>query len=205
MKDYTLYIFDFDMTLFDSMKGVKICYRKAFQAVGFPFDERKCQTYIRESIDQTFERFSNAPCKRREFVAAFIRESELSMLHNTQIFPETDHVIKALMLRGKRLCIASGKTEERIKSILKNHGLCGAFEHVIGYERIQEPKPSPYCLNYIISKYDIPKDRICYVGDAMNDMLAARNAGVDGIYIPRGNPDDAPCAFRIETLRDLLV
>ena len=205
MKDYQLYIFDFDMTLFDSMKGVKRCYKKAFEAVGFPFDEKKCQIYIRESIDHTFERFSNAPCKRREFVMAFIRESANSMLKNTVIFPETEGVIKALMLKGKNLCIASGKTEERIKSILKDHGLCGAFEHVIGYERTMEPKPSPYCLEYIISKYSIPKDRICYVGDARNDMLAARNAGVDGIYIPRGNPDDAPCAFRIETLRDLLV
>ena len=205
MKDYQLYIFDFDMTLFDSMKGVKRCYKKAFEAVGFPFDEKKCQIYIRESIDHTFERFSNAPCKRREFVMAFIRESANSMLKNTVIFPETEGVIKALMLKGKNLCIASGKTEERIKSILKDHGLCGAFEHVIGYERTMEPKPSPYCLEYIISKYSISKDRICYVGDARNDMLAARNAGVDGIYIPRGNPDDAPCAFRIETLRDLLV
>ena len=205
MKDYQLYIFDFDMTLFESMKGVKRCYKKAFEAVGFPFDEKKCQMYIRESIDHTFERFSNAPCKRREFVMAFIRESENCMLKNTTIFPETDGVIKALMLKGKRLCIASGKTEERIKAILRDHGLCGAFEHVIGYERMKEPKPSPYCLEYIMSKYDIPKDRVCYVGDAMNDMLAAKNAGIDGIYIPRGNPDDPPCAFRIESLRDLLV
>ncbi|MBO4552152.1 MAG: HAD family hydrolase [Candidatus Methanomethylophilaceae archaeon] len=205
MKDYRLYIFDFDMTLFDSMKGVKRCYRKAFQAVGFPFDERKCQVYIRESLDHTFERFSNVPCKRREFIAAFVRESESCMVKNTTIFPETESVIKALMLRGKRLCIASGTSEDRIKSILKEYGLCGAFEHVIGYERTLEPKPSPYCLNYLMSKYDIPKEDVCYVGDAMNDMLAAKNAGIDGIYIPRGNPDDAPCAFRIETLRDILV
>ena len=205
MKDYRLYIFDFDMTLFDSMKGVKRCYRKAFQAVGFPFDERKCQTYIRESLDHTFERFSNAPCKRREFVSAFVRESESCMVKNTTIFPETESVIKALMLRGKRLCIASGKSEDRIKSILKEYGLCGAFEHVIGYERTLEPKPSPYCLDHLMSKYDIPKEEVCYVGDGMNDMLAARNAGIDGIYIPRGNPDDAPCTFRIESLKELLV
>ena len=204
MKDYQLYIFDFDMTLFDSMKGVKRCYRKAFQAVGFPFDERKCQIYIRESLDHTFERFSNAPCKRREFISAFIRESENCMTKNTTIFPETEQVIKALMLRGKNLCIASGKTEERMVAILREYGLHGAFEHIVGYESSLEPKPSPYCLNLIIDRYSIPKDRICYVGDAMNDMLAAQNAGIDGIYIPRGNPDDAPCVFRIENLKELL-
>ena len=204
MKDYSLYIFDFDMTLFDSMKGVKRCYRAAFKAVGIPFDEDMCQIYVREGIEQTFSRYSDAPCRRREFIAAFIRESETSMLENTAIFPETEHVIKALMLRGKRLCIASGKTEGRIMATLRNYGLGGAFEHIVGYESTLEPKPSPYCLNAIISKYDIPRDRICYVGDARNDMLAARNAGIDGIYIPRGNPDDAPCAARISSLNELL-
>ena len=49
------------------------------------------------------------------------------------------------------------------------------------------PKPSPYCLEYLMSKYDIPKEEVCYVGDAMNDMLAARNAGIDGIYISGDN------------------
>lgn len=204
MKDYDLYIFDFDMTLFDSMKGVKRSYGKAFQTVGFPFDEKMCQIYIRESLDQTFARFSDSPCKKREFVSAFILESELSMIGNITIFPETEHVVKSLMLRGKRLCIASGKTEERITTILKNHQMFGAFEFIVGYEKTLEPKPSPYILNYIISKYNIPRDRICYVGDARNDMLAAKAAEIDGIYIPRGNPDDAPYAYRIGSLTELL-
>lgn len=204
MKDYSLYIFDFDMTLFDSMKGVRRCYKKAFAAVGLPFDEEMCSVYVRESIDQTFARYSNAPCKRREFITAFMLESEFCMLDNTTIFPETEHVIKSLMLRGKRLCIASGKGEERIRTILSNYQLGGAFEHIIGFERMLEPKPSPYCLNYIMSQYDLPKEKVCYVGDAMNDMLAAKNAGIDGIYIPRGNTDDAPCIARIDSLKELL-
>lgn len=204
MKDYDLYIFDFDMTLFDSMEGVRRCYRKAFASVGLPFDESMCNVYIRESIEHTFARFSNAPCKRREFIAAFIMESECCMMKNTKIFPETELVIKTLMLRGKKLCIASGKTEERIRQILHNYGLTGAFDHILGFERMAEQKPSPYCLNWIMSQYEIPKDRVCYVGDARNDMLAAVNAGVDGIYIPRGNLEDAPCVERIDNLTELL-
>lgn len=204
MKDYSLYIFDFDMTLFDTMKGVKRCYRKSFEAVGLPFDEKMCQVYVRESIDHTFARFSDAPCKKREFVMAFILESEKCMLNSTVIYPETDRVIKALMLRGKRLCIVSGKEECRIELILKNHGLRGAFEHIVGYEHTVEPKPSPYAINQVISEYDISREKICYVGDALNDMLAAQNAGIDGIYVPRDNPDDAPCTARIKDLTELL-
>ena len=170
MKDYSLYIFDFDMTLFDSMKGVRRCYRKAFRSAGLPFDESKCSVYVRESIEQTFARFSDAPCRRREFITSFILESESCMLANTDIFPETEHVIKSLMMRGKRLCIASGKTEARIGQILHEYGLGGAFEHIFGFERMSEPKPSPMCLEWIMSQYSIPKDTVCYVGDARNDM-----------------------------------
>jgi phosphoglycolate phosphatase len=204
MKEYDLYIFDFDMTLFDTMKGVRKAYKKAFEAADLPFDENKCQMYIRESIDQTFHRYSDAPCRYREFVAGYINESVRSMADNTVIFPETADVILTLKRRGKDLCIASGKTEERIKQILSQHQLLSCFDHIFGFERMAEPKPSPYCLNWIIGQYDIPKERICYVGDAERDMMAADAAGIDGIFVPRFYDADVHCAFEIKNLREIL-
>ena len=204
MKQYDLYIFDFDMTLFDSFAGVRNAYRKAFSAVGIPLDESMCSQYIKESIDQTFARYSDSPCMFREFVSAFISESQRSMVNNTTIFPESSEVIKALFKGEKHLCIASGKTEERIIAILEKHQLLGYFEHIIGYERMLFPKPSPYCLNWCISKYDIPLERICYIGDSEKDMLAAEAAGIDGIHICREGDGDVSGKTVIKDLRELL-
>ena len=204
MKQYDLYIFDFDMTLFDSFAGVRDAYRKAFSAVGIPLDESMCSQYIRESIDQTFARYSDSPCRFREFVSAFINESQRSMTRNTTIFPESSEVIKTLFRKEKHLCIASSKTEDRIVAILEKHQLLKYFEHIIGYERTLSPKPSPYCLEWCISQYDIPLERICYVGDGAKDMLAAKAAGIDGIQICREDTEDVSSTISIRDLRELL-
>ena len=204
MKQYDLYIFDFDMTLFDSFAGVRKAYCKAFDAVGIPLDESMCVQYVKESIDQTFARFSNSPCKFREFVSAFIKESQISMASNTTIFSESGEVIKTLFRKEKHLCIASCKMEERIIAILEKHQLSRYFEYIIGYEHTLFPKPSPYCLECCISHYDIPLERICYVGDGVKDMIAAKAAGIDGIHICRDGIEDGSCTVSIRDLGELL-
>lgn len=35
MKGYCNYIFDFDYTLFDTSKGMDICYKKAINSIGY--------------------------------------------------------------------------------------------------------------------------------------------------------------------------
>ncbi len=204
MKDYDLYIFDFDMTLADSLKPSIACYRKAFEAVGFPFDESQCSEYMKESLNHTFGRFSECTCKIREFVTAFIMESEKDMVKETTLFPETLDVIKELHRRGKILCIASGKVEYRIGQTLDLYDIRQYFDQVVGYESMMEHKPSPYCIDLIMSAYDIPKDKACFVGDSPNDMLCAKNAGVGAIYIDRGNATECDCDIVIHDLSELI-
>ena len=204
MKDYELYIFDFDMTLVDSLKPSIGCYRKAFEVAGFPFDERKCSEYMRESMNQTFGRFSDCTCKLREFVTAFIMESEKDMVESTSFFSESMHVIEELYDRGKILCIASGKTEYRIRQTLDRFGITDHFDQIVGYERMVEQKPSPYCIDLIMGKYDIPRRNACFIGDSPNDMLCAINAGVDAIHIDRGDAIECVCDHRIHDLSELI-
>ena len=204
MKDHSLYIFDFDMTLADSLKPSIACYRKAFEAVGFPFDESQCSEYMKESLNHTFERFSKCTCKLREFVTAFIMESEKEMVKETTLFPEVMDVIRELKGRGKILCIASGKIEYRIRQTLDIYGITQAFDQIIGYESMMEQKPSPYCIDLIMSRYDIPKSEVCFVGDSPNDMQCAKNAGVDAIYIDRGNATKCDCDIIIHDLSELI-
>jgi phosphoglycolate phosphatase len=206
MREYSLYIFDFDMTLYDSLRSVRLCYRKAFAAAGLPFDPKMTTVYIREALDQTFARFSDSANQWDLFKNAFILESEQLMGGYVRMYPETDAVIHTLKLRGKSLCIVSGKLEDRIRSILRRDGLETCFDHIIGFENMKEPKPSPYGIDWTLAQYNgrFSKSETCYVGDAQKDMLSAQAAGVDGIYIPRGNPDGAPCVQRISSLTELL-
>lgn len=203
-KTYGVYIFDFDMTLSNSLKGAEKAYSKAFGAAGVPFDRTLVPTYIRESLDHTADRYLKSPCARREFIAAFITESQRSMGANTELFPEVPGVLRGLKENGSRLSIASGKKSERIIEILDQYDLTYLFDRIVGYGDVPRSKPAPDSLLECMSYYNLPKNGFCYVGDSPYDMQAAEAAGIDGICIVRGFQPTSACRGDISDLRQLL-
>lgn len=205
MREYEAYIFDFDMTLFDSLKGVELAYAEAFRSAGIPFRVSDCRRYVQEPLDATADRFFGSEAEKKRFIDAFIAESGSTMVSVTEPYPETEEVIRALHSRGKGLSIASGKKRERITAILLKHGLLDKFDSIVGYDDVKRQKPAPDGLLLARREYSWIRDRdICYVGDSQGDMLAAEAAGMDGIYIPRGPPADCPYKYMIKDLRALM-
>lgn len=205
MREYEAYIFDFDMTLFDSLKGVELAYAEAFRSAGIPFCVSDCRKYVQEPLDATAGRFFTSEAEKRAFMDAFIAESGSSMVSVTEPYPETGEVIRALYDRGKALSIVSGKKRERITAILLRYGLLNKFDVIVGYDDVKRQKPAPDGLLLVRGEYPrIGDTDMCYVGDSPGDMLAAEAAGMDGIYIPRGPPADCPYTYMIRDLRDLM-
>ncbi|MDD4185647.1 MAG: HAD family hydrolase [Candidatus Methanomethylophilaceae archaeon] len=205
MREYEAYIFDFDMTLFNSLKGVELAYAKAFRSIGVPFNVADCRRYVQEPLDVTADRFVRSEAEKKRFIDSFIAESRASMASRTDPYPETEEVIGTLHSRGKGLSIASGKMRERIVAILLKHGLLERFDRIVGYDDVKNHKPAPDGLLNALNEYPwLEKKDVCYVGDSPGDMFAAEGAGIDGIYVPRGPVAECPYTFMIRDLRDLM-
>ena len=205
MREYEAYIFDFDMTLFNSLKGVELAYAKAFRSIGIPFNVADCRRYVQEPLDVTADRFVRSEAEKKRFIDSFIAESRASMASRTDPYPETEEVIGTLHSRGKGLSIASGKMRERIVAILLKHGLLERFDRIVGYDDVKNHKPAPDGLLNALHEYPwLEKKDVCYVGDSPGDMFAAEGAGIDGIYVPRGPVAECPYTFMIRDLRDLM-
>ncbi len=205
MREYEAYIFDFDMTLFNSLKGVELAYAKAFRSIGVPFNVADCRRYVQEPLDVTADRFVRSEAEKKRFIDSFIAESRASMASRTDPYPETEEVIGTLHSRGKGLSIASGKMRERIVAILLKHGLLERFDRIVGYDDVKNHKPAPDGLLNALNEYPwLEKKDVCYVGDSPGDMFAAEAAGIDGIYVPRGPVAECPYTFMIRDLRDLM-
>lgn len=205
MREYEAYIFDFDMTLFNSLKGVELAYAKAFRSIGIPFNVADCRSYVQEPLDVTADRFARSEAEKKRFIDSFIAESRASMASRTDPYPETEEVIGTLHSRGKGLSIASGKMRERIVAILLKHGLLERFDRIVGYDDVKNHKPAPDGLLNALNEYPwLEKKDVCYVGDSPGDMFAAEGAGIDGIYVPRGPVAECPYTFMIRDLRDLM-
>lgn len=88
-------------------------------------------------------------------------------------------VLEELQNRGKTLAICTNRTEidlrERIEGFFKGID----FKYVSGYRKGVPDKPDAYRINEIIEKENISRDKVIFFGDKDNDIMAARNAGID--------------------------
>lgn len=69
----------------------------------------------------------------------------------------------------------------------------------------EKQKPNPYYLNHCLKVLGIEPEKALYIGDGVEDVLAARNAGVIDVLIDRGeNGYSGPKpTFRIKSLYEL--
>ncbi len=208
MKDYELYIFDFDNTLFDTSRGLAAILNNAFPAVGLQYEESMFQDLVGMTMEQIFDRFVGDESKREIFYKKFREVVNSDAYLNGVPFPETKHVLEELRDRGKKVAIASGKYRFKILRLMEVHGMADLIpEVVIGYHDTEHHKPSPDPILKAISSFDVPKDRIAYIGDSPHDALASRNAGVDSVIVNRHNgftPDGIDCTWEIGSLEELI-
>ncbi len=208
MKDYELYIFDFDNTLFDTSRGLEAILDNAFPPVGLKYEESMFQDLVGLTMEQIFDKFIKDESKREIFYEKFKEVVHSDAYLKGIPFPETKHVLEELRDRGKKVAIASGKFRFKILKLMEVHGMPELIpEVVIGYHDTEKHKPSPDPILKAISFFDLPKETIVYVGDSQHDALAAKNAGVDSVIVNRHNgftPDGIECTWEIESLEGLI-
>ena len=103
-------------------------------------------------------------------------------------YPDTVPTLKALREKGIKLAVASNR--EYPSNVLKNAGLDGYFDLIVGAEEPfgkLEYKPHPDMITAILEHLHIKPENAVYVGDADIDIETAQNAGVRAIGITKGN------------------
>jgi len=91
------------------------------------------------------------------------------------------------------LGVVSNNQRRIVEFVLSTHGLDGLFETVWAREptlaSLDRKKPAPTFLDGAVT--DLGIERPLYVGDSETDVLAARRAGVDTVFLRRGHNADA--------------
>jgi HAD superfamily hydrolase (TIGR01549 family) len=207
MREYSLYIFDFDNTLFDTSYGIRAILSRALPSVGVEYDDSMFPRFVGMTMEQVFDEFVKDESKRKKFYKEFKAAVRSDVYLTAKPFPETEAVLKELKSRGKRIGIASGKRKYKIEKLMKRDGLGGIAEVVIGYDETRLHKPHPDPILRAMSFFDVPAEETVYVGDSPHDPIAAKSAGVDSVIVNRRDglaPDGIPCTWEIGSLEGLL-
>lgn len=208
MKDYDVYLFDFDNTLYDTSFGIREILRVSLPAVGVEYRDDMFPDFSGLSMEQVFDRFVRDPAKRDRFVDEFMKVVRTDVYRNAEPFPEVPEVLRELKSRGKRIGIVSGKMTYKIRNLLDDFDLGDIPEVIIGFEDTELHKPHPDPIIKAMDFFGVDNDKVLYVGDSPNDSGGASNAGIDCAIVNRGlglAPEDIPCTYEIGDFRALLV
>ena len=209
MREYALYLFDFDNTLFDTRCGIEAILREALPVLGVEYGPDSFDECLGLTMDQVYDRYMGDDRSRyRDFERSFMSVVMSDAYLGAPPFPETARVLESLRVRGKRIGVVSGKKAYKIVNLLRANGLDGYPETVVGFDETDRHKPFPDPILKGMSSFDVPKDETVYVGDSPNDALAAEAAGVDCVIVDRHNQlsvEGIECTCQVDSLDELIL
>lgn len=207
MREYSLYLFDFDNTLYDTNEGIREILRHALPMVGVEYDDSMFGEFTGLSMDQVFERYVGDWSLYDRYKDEFMRIVRSDVYMTGTPFPETERVLRELRNRGRRLGIVSGKMSFKIENLMGRDGMLDMIETIVGYGDTERHKPFPDPIELALSRFNVPKEDVLYIGDSPNDSGAAINAGIDCAIVNRHNgltPDGLECTYELDSLEGLL-
>jgi len=127
---------------------------------------------------------------------------------DAQPYPGAAEALERLHASGLRTAVVTNKQERFARGLLERLELIAWVDLVIGGDSCERRKPDPQPLLFACSRLGVSPTRALMVGDSINDVEAARAAGIPVLCVPYGynegqDPRQLSCDALIDTLADL--
>lgn len=177
----TIWIFDLDGTLVDSVGQIGYSINRARNDFGYEdLPTEKIQGLVGLPI-QNF--LSDLPLDSREIdslISCFREILKHEIERENIVFPGVELLLTELHKDGYKLAIATSKPTFLAKLVVRNSCLNELIDLIQGTDGFPA-KPDPTCL--FMAMEALGASKAIMVGDRVEDILAARAAGIDSIGI----------------------
>jgi HAD superfamily hydrolase (TIGR01509 family) len=185
-----LIIFDADGTLLDSVYFYVETYHQLYQQYGLFVPRAKIHHHIGMGMDKAIKRITPEAWREensRKVMGQgrhyFIRH----FLDKVEAFPKTKEFIQKLRADGKKVALATMSSSDVVKKYRQILGDEVVFDCVTTSCDVKRSKPDPDIFLNVIEQFkDIPKEKMCVIGDSTWDILAANAAGLSSIGVLTG-------------------
>jgi phosphoglycolate phosphatase len=116
--------------------------------------------------------------------------------------------LHTLHAAGLRTAVVTNKQHRFAEALLNRLGLADGVDVVVGGDTCARRKPDPEPLLFACESLQVPPSESLMVGDSVNDVLAARAAGIPVICVSYGynegrDPRTLECDLLIDSLAEL--
>ena len=208
MQKFQLYLFDFDGTLFDTLPSSKYVFLMSYKNIGIDINTNDVIGWTREPIPNSYARMG-AP---QELFDSFMKDidkyvNSQKSVDLIEIYDDTYDPIIDLRMDEADLGIVTSNNVLHVRDVLRKFDMQKDFFTVlVGNREAPTPKPSPEPILKALEMINYKGDKkdVCYVGDSLNDCLAAINAGITPILLDRDDEYLSSPYIRIKSLKELL-
>jgi len=179
MSRYDLVLYDLDGTLWDSVPLILDCLKKAYEIVlgGTDRSDADLMSYIGKPLGDTFAMHDDET-KERLMKAYLDHNCERLRENAVPIFPGVYELLADIKKSGVKQGIVTSKRESSAMITIDLLKLGGYFDTMVFREATQRAKPHGDPLIEGAKRLGIDDmKRVLYVGDAVPDLLAARDCG----------------------------
>tara|TARA_Y100000741_G_scaffold350402_1_gene320468 strand:+ start:2609 stop:3244 length:636 start_codon:yes stop_codon:yes gene_type:complete len=188
--DKSIYIFDFDGVLVDSVK-IKT---ESFALIYKPFGIKVVNKVINHHLENGgMSRFDKFKFYHKNFLNINLNKDDLSILNIKFSSLVKNKVIKAPEIPGatqylfelnknKRVYVNSATPKNELLEIISKRGWSNYFIDILG-----SPKSKTENIQYIIDKEKRDLKEFVFFGDAINDYKAAKKIGIDFVQLKTNN------------------
>ena len=168
-------IFDLDGTLADTLPACYAAFRAACEGAGGP-------AYTNEQIRGLFGPSEEGMLQRalperwEEGLVILLAEYQRHLTRCPTVFPSITTALDLLRRRRTPLALVTGKGPSTTKMSLTHFGLDGVFDAV----EVGSPQGvvKATAIARVVARWGVAAGEVIYVGDAVADVEAARQAGV---------------------------
>jgi len=178
-------VFDLDGTLVDTIGLIIASYQHTFTTVlGVHEDEARIRAWIGQPLIRAFREVS--PERADELHATYLAWNHANTERLIRRYPDVDSVLARLLAGGVRVGVATSKLREPALTALRLAGLDHHVGVLVTIEDTDRHKPDPQPLLCAAERLGAVPEEAVYVGDAVVDIQAARNAGMAAIGVTWG-------------------
>jgi phosphoglycolate phosphatase len=211
-------LFDLDGTLLDTVADIALALNRTMLEYGCnPLAESEVRRMIGRGSPILIERAAAAQGRRLDDAAqaAMLErffhhygELEESNEDRARPYPGAVESLHAVHRAGVRTAVVTNKQHRFADALLRRLGLAGWVDAVVGGDSCVRRKPDPQPLLFACESLQVPLSESLMVGDSVNDVQAARAAGIPVVCVSYGynegrDPRTLDCDSLLDSLADL--
>ena len=185
-------IFDLDGTLLNTLGDLTAAVNHGLSAHGLPTrTEAEVRTFVGDGVKELIARSCPADAEeatKEAVLAAYLPYYAAHNMDLTAPYAGLLDLLTDLRQRGVKTAVVSNKHDAGTQALCA-HYFDGLLDLAVGGGNVRPLKPAPDSLLYAIAQLGVDPNHVWYVGDSVQDVLTARNAGVKCAAVTWGFQD----------------